>query len=89
MGVNKNPQYLIPAWAAARFDALFEAFYDFGKAATALYAENRYPFINWQDVPRERLREIIEEVFRHVDLLTEELKDDTDRLGGYKMINLS
>jgi len=53
---------------AARFDARFEAFFDFGKAATALYAEDRYPFINRQDVPVVRLREMIEEGDRLVEI---------------------
>ncbi len=54
---------------AAQFDERFEQFSDYGKAVTALYAEDRYPFINRQDVPMERLREMIETGERVIALL--------------------
>ena len=45
---------------AARYDSRFEAFFTFGKAVTALYSEERYPYSGSEDVPMERLRAMIE-----------------------------
>jgi len=45
---------------AARFNENFTAFYDFGRAVTALYAEDRYPIRHQEEVSNELLKQMIE-----------------------------
>ena len=56
---------------ASRYDKRFEAYFEFGRAVTALYAEDRYPFINQMDVPMKRLREMIETGERLIEMIKE------------------
>lgn len=62
-----NIEYLIKQ--AINFDSRFEEYMDFGLTVTALYAEDRYPYINRQDVPMDRLKALIEEGDRLIEMV--------------------